>query len=201
MPGISGIFLAIERSKRRKGQLSRAFFKQPVNKDKLAITTLADTYQRGYRNEWTGSTYCNFMVSSCNTFHRSSPLPQLHVGNHLSSDQPVSAGGPGSGSAGGRRDSCWLTFTGSGSGWLIIDHSLLEYRLLPARKTLGYRHINRFLAYERADSLQPSHYLSLAKSVQSITSGCVAHCGDCSQRYQVVPPAPHSRLAWAGALK
>ena len=141
------------------------------------------------------------MVSTCNTFHRSPPLCHLHVGNHLSSYQPISSGAPGSGSARGCRDFCWIELTSTGSGWLKIVSSLVKYRLLPARKTLGYRHINRFLAYERADSLQPSHYLYLATSVQSISPGCVARCGACSQRYQAVPAAPHSRLAWAGALK
>ena len=196
---ISGTILAINRSKRRKGQLKRAFFKTG-NLEKLATVRVVETNRRGYQHEWTGSTYRSLMVSACYTFHRYSSVRIMCLGDYLSSDQTLSKGGNASVTNGGRRGSGRLKFVRKGSVRVKAGRSLSGCTSLPARKSLGYRHINRFLAYERADSLQSSHYRYIATSDQSIPPGCVARCGACSQRYQAAVPAPRSRLAWAGAL-
>ena len=130
------------------------------------MTTISsvENFRRGYRNEWTGTTHRSLLVSARNAFYRYSAVRHLRLGNHLSSDQPVSKSGTASAAIGGRRGSGRLKILRKGSARAKAGRFLTECRSHPARKLLGYRHINRFLACERADSLQSSHvYDSIRK--------------------------------------
>ena len=149
----------------------------------VATATLAEKNRRGYRNDRTGSTHCCLMVSTCSSFNRTSSLCILCLGDNLASDQPVSAISLSTGHAGGW-ESRRITRQNHRSSWTRIDCSQVTFTFLPAGRPLGYRHINRFPACERVDSLQPSHFPYTATSVRSNPSGCVARCGARSQRYQ-----------------
>ena len=123
------------------------------------------------------------MVSACHSFYRSSSVHSLRLGGNLTSDQPLSPTGPAPGYAGGGGCICRVKIH-RGGGVPNSGHSPAPVTFLPAGRPLGYRHINRFPAYERVDSLQPSHFPYTATSVRSNPSGCVARCVVCSQRYQ-----------------
>ena len=128
----------------------------------MTATTVVTNYRRGYQNVWSRSAYRCLMVSACRSFYCPASGNWLCLGIHLCADQPVLADGfierytAGGGTGHLKRVRLMGRPGGNRSSRPGFSH-------LSVRKSLGYRHIDRFLSYERIDSLQSSHLVSNRK--------------------------------------